>query len=673
MRNYIALILVSLMAIACSKKETNENDKTTDSTIKVESSPKKQTKLTNRFTDDTLVVIYNHQTARNSKEIISFFTNTNPVYREAAAMAFASVQDTTVADTLASLLKDQVIEVRKAAAYALGQVGKKMNSPAKVQDELLKAWQREEDKEVKIFILEAVGKTATDKGMDYLASLSITDEGLLYGLALGVYQAGLKGVFKDELTTKMVELIDPRHQERVREMAANHLGRFGRLANLKDVQVKIIQAMASDQHPFVRMNCARALSKINTPEVIAGLINSLKNDENYLVRVNAIRAYRFAYDSVRNAILEAINDPNEHVTITASQFMVRSAPKADADTLWKLAKQIKNWKARANLLMVVNKYTDDIEVADYIKSLYEKTDNLYEKGDLMLALAERVKHYPWIAKRLYDSDKVVIRSGAITALSKIRGLEAFDKVRADTVKKEFGKIFKYAIESKNVGLVVYGAQALRNPKYGYKNFYRDKSFLQKALDSLKLPLDLEGYQELKKTIDFFAGRKVKPVAGGQAKKEVDWATIKTLPQLQKVQLQTSKGNITLELFVNESPVSVATFVGLIKKSFYDGKAFHRVIANFVAQGGCPRGDGFGGLDYSITSELSALRYREGYVGLASAGKDTESCQWFITHSPTPHLNGNYTIFAKVVEGMDVVHKLQVGDTIEKMSLIEGIQ
>lgn len=672
MRNYIALILVSLLAIACTKKEKNKDDKTIDSTIKVDSSPKKQTKLTNRFTDDTLMVIYNHQTARSTKEIISFFANPNPTYRQASAMAFASVQDTTVADTLASLLNDKDVEVRKATAYALGQVGKRMKSSIKVQDDLLKAWQKEENNDVKIFILEAVGKVANDKGMSYLASLDFTEEGLLYGLALGVYQAGLRGVFKDELTTKMVDLINPSHEERVREMAANHLGRFGRLADLKDVQVSIIQAMASDQDPFVRMNCARALSKINTPEVIAGLINSLKNDENYLVRVNAIRAYRFAYDSVRNAMIEAINDPNEHVAITASQFMVKNAPKADADTLWKIAKELKNWKARANLLMTVNKYIDDIEVTDYIKSLYKKTDNIYEKGDLMLALAEKIKHYPWISRRLYESDKLLVRSGAITALSKIRGLDAFDKVKADTVKKEFGKIFKYAIESKDVGLVVYGAQALRNPKYGYKKFYRDKSFLKKTLDSLKLPLDLEGYQELKKTIDFFNGKKAKPVATGNAKKEVDWATIKDLHQLQKVQLKTSKGDITLELFVNESPVSVATFVNLVKKKFYDGKSFHRVIANFVAQGGCPRGDGFGGLDYSITSELSSLRYREGYVGLASAGKDTESCQWFITHSPTPHLSGNYTIFAKVVEGMDVVHKLQVGDKIEKMSLIESI-
>ena len=88
------------------------------------------------------------------------------------------------------------------------------------------------------------------------------------------------------------------------------------------------------------------------------------------------------------------------------------------------------------------------------------------------------------------------------------------------------------------------------------------------------------------------------------------------------------------------------------------------MPDFVIQGGCPRGDGFGGLPETIRSEFSYQEYiEEGMVGIASAGKDTESCQFFITHSPTPHLNGRYTIFAKVKDGMEVVHQLEVGDQI----------
>jgi cyclophilin family peptidyl-prolyl cis-trans isomerase len=90
----------------------------------------------------------------------------------------------------------------------------------------------------------------------------------------------------------------------------------------------------------------------------------------------------------------------------------------------------------------------------------------------------------------------------------------------------------------------------------------------------------------------------------------------------------------------------------------------------VALGGCPRGDGYGSTDYSIRSEFAPLRYQVGSVGLASAGKDTESCQWFITHVPTPHLDGRYTIFAQVTKGMEVVNRLEIGDEIQRVRLVE---
>ena len=81
------------------------------------------------------------------------------------------------------------------------------------------------------------------------------------------------------------------------------------------------------------------------------------------------------------------------------------------------------------------------------------------------------------------------------------------------------------------------------------------------------------------------------------------------------------------------------------------------------QGGCYRGDGWGSENYSIRSEFGLRKYKTGSVGMASAGKDTEGTQWFITHSPTPHLDGGYTIFAEVIEGMDVVHQIEIGDKI----------
>jgi cyclophilin family peptidyl-prolyl cis-trans isomerase len=135
-------------------------------------------------------------------------------------------------------------------------------------------------------------------------------------------------------------------------------------------------------------------------------------------------------------------------------------------------------------------------------------------------------------------------------------------------------------------------------------------------------------------------------------------------------MSTTKGEIVIRLFVEEAPGSVANFVSLVKRGYYNDKYFHRVVPNFVVQAGCNRGDGFGSEDYSIRSEFSGRRYSTGSLGMASAGKDTEGTQWFITHSPTPHLDGSYSILGEVVTGMDVVHKLEVGDKILKVELIK---
>jgi cyclophilin family peptidyl-prolyl cis-trans isomerase len=124
------------------------------------------------------------------------------------------------------------------------------------------------------------------------------------------------------------------------------------------------------------------------------------------------------------------------------------------------------------------------------------------------------------------------------------------------------------------------------------------------------------------------------------------------------------------MLVNDTPGSVANFMALADTGYYSPSLFHRVVPNFVAQGGDPRGDGWGGEDYSIRSEIGPLRYQTGSVGMASAGKDTEGVQWFINHSPTPHLDGRYSIFAVVTSGMEVVHQLEMGDEIISIERVQ---
>lgn len=134
-------------------------------------------------------------------------------------------------------------------------------------------------------------------------------------------------------------------------------------------------------------------------------------------------------------------------------------------------------------------------------------------------------------------------------------------------------------------------------------------------------------------------------------------------------LKTSQGNIKLKLYPYYAPYSVRNFVSLAEKGFFNKTVFHRVIPNFVIQGGDPLNNGWGGPDYSIRSEFAPLHYERGILGMASDGKDTEGSQLFITHSPFYHLDNSYTIFGEVVEGMDVVDKIYIGDVLESVTIV----
>ena len=137
----------------------------------------------------------------------------------------------------------------------------------------------------------------------------------------------------------------------------------------------------------------------------------------------------------------------------------------------------------------------------------------------------------------------------------------------------------------------------------------------------------------------------------------------------QAEFTTTKGSFTLQLEPDLAPLTVKNFVHLIQIGFYNNLYFHRVVSDFVVQGGDPTGTGWGGPGYLIPSEHSPRPFTRGAVGIATAGFDTGGCQFFICLSDQPHLNGNYTRFAKVINGMQVVDQLEIGDQILSVKLI----
>ncbi len=140
--------------------------------------------------------------------------------------------------------------------------------------------------------------------------------------------------------------------------------------------------------------------------------------------------------------------------------------------------------------------------------------------------------------------------------------------------------------------------------------------------------------------------------------------------MKTAELITEKGTMKVEFYENDAPIAVQNFIDLANKGFYDGLTFHRVIPNFVIQGGCPKGNGTGGPGYHIKCELDGdNQYHDrGVLSMAHAGRNTGGSQFFICHSRdnTAHLDRNHTCFGKVVEGLEVIDTIKAGDKIEKI-------
>jgi cyclophilin family peptidyl-prolyl cis-trans isomerase len=145
------------------------------------------------------------------------------------------------------------------------------------------------------------------------------------------------------------------------------------------------------------------------------------------------------------------------------------------------------------------------------------------------------------------------------------------------------------------------------------------------------------------------------------------------PYSPHVTFETDKGTFEIELAVLDAPLTSANFLALAKQGYFTGVAIHRVVANFVVQDGDRRGDGEGSPGYTIRDELNMRPYLRGTVGMALDGADTGGSQWFVTHSPQPHLDAKYTVFGQVVAGMDVVDRLQQWDVIRRVRTWDGVE
>ncbi|TGE15575.1 peptidylprolyl isomerase [Hymenobacter elongatus] len=622
----------------------------------------------NKFADATLRQIATAQDERQTTALLPFLERPEVEYRREAAWALASVQDKASVPALAARLADADASVRCAAAYALGQTA---DTTAEVA--LRERIFQEKDALARQYALEALGRCVSRAGLGMLARLPPAmgaDTAALVGQAWGLYRAGLRGVTSEAAVGRIVQLLNPANPYRARLAAANALARTRGL-NLNSYAAVIGGIAQNDLAYAVRSAAAAALSKASQSTTVPGVLATLvRRDPDYRVRISALRAMTAAqYAPVKEAAWDALTDTHEHVALTAAEFFLNNAGGEPGLQFLEKANKLTAWRPRATLLAAALKLggPDQNAIRAAIQERYRAATDPYEKGYLLKALGEDPAAYDFVAKATFGAGQpVVISTYGVDALVAMRRLSRFPVDQQAT----FALTMQRAIGSSDVALMGSAAEAIRDPKLDMRRLFTNATFLKQARDKLVLPRDLEAWQSLQQTIDYLDKKDTAPFpVATAATHPIDWSIVQALPAGQRARIQTSKGPVVFRLLVNEAPGSVASFVTLVKQGFYNGKNFHRVVPNFVAQGGCPRGDGWGSSDYNLRSEFADLRYGEGAVGLASAGKDTESCQWFITHAPTPHLDGRYTIFAQVVSGMDVVSRLEIGDRIERVELI----
>jgi cyclophilin family peptidyl-prolyl cis-trans isomerase/HEAT repeat protein len=634
------------------------------------------TDINNANSDLVYQGIYNHQDKQNIDSVLLYFNHSNPGYRLAAVNAMASIQSELSIDSLVEILGDPIIEVRTAAAYALGQIGN-----LETVDPLMNAFVNKDTSDVdNVFnstILEAIGKTGNKSLLDVLASVEsyrITDTLLLLGQSRAIYRYANRGINTQKGTNRMVELASNQaYPNEVRVIAANYLARAKDI-DISKSQFRIAEALIGASDPNVRMAIALALRKVTEPDILKILQSQFIVEKDYRVKVNILKAFgSYKYIDNIDLILDHLDDENIHVANAAAQYLVDHGKRDDVEIYKTFAKKNLDHTVRAKIYASVLKHLPSYYIESraiirssllrYIKELKGKP---YVAKHYVAALGQDPYSYAYLKEAAIDSGVVTIRTAGMEALSKIVSGKSFVntfRFRSDRVKIEILDIIKEQFAKGDVGTMAIGAGILSNEKIGYRNLIQNDSFLIAAAAKLSLPREIETYNEIKKALAYINNVKYKAEKNSY-NHPINWKTLATVSDSTIAVVRTNKGNFTIKLFGNTTPGSVANFIDLANDDFFDNKVYHRVVSNFVIQGGCPRGDGYGSLDYSIRSELPQLYYDdEGYVGMASAGLNTEGTQWFVTHSPTPHLDGKYTIFGKVTEGMDVVHQIVEGDKI----------
>lgn len=612
--------------------------------------------------------------------------------RARAGLALGRLRTMEAHEALTDLSDDPDASVRASAAWALGQTPE---SGA----QLMRMLEAEADIAVRANILEALGRQGGPEAIPVLVAavkrrpelLRSAPDGEAAAISLGrLAMREVAGVQTPEVTGALLSTLG-RLDRDLRRGAAFALGRIGASSYPEDQAATLLKAAAGDRDPVVRSFLLRASGKMSlTPEARDALYQQTSRDPDLGVRVATARAAAASGWAGVTGLLddaevgvrwEAINAVGRQtgldhralllpIVAAGASLDAAEAARTRGDPAELLAAAAFSALAAAKAVPADGPYSLDMLLApaqptrlrvaaaaalDDRDRLVELAVTDGESGVRVEAASRLVELEPSTAHivRLLDAfdDQVVAIAASHVAGHPRSGEE---KAVLDAMA---------AAEADEIDLLTYGLKGLIALYSGARPVVAKPS-----PDALELAETLAVHPEASVAR---AAIELARMLGARPPPYMHRVYAVPLDQVSATRgarVHTTRGDFLITLLPDEAPLTVWNFASLADKGYFNGLMVHRVVPDFVVQDGDPRGDGTGGPGYTIPDEIWGGHYREGTVGMALSGPDTGGSQWFVTLSPQPHLDGGYTIFGEVSQGMQVLRAMQPGDRILSVTI-----
>ncbi len=622
--------------------------------------------------------LYRIALAEDSRSLDTLLTSStiiadpDPEIRAAAAMAIARIGHPYYRPALLANLYDTIYEPAAAKYFAAGQVG-----DSSFVDTLFAL--AENHPLARDLAIEALGRLAdSSRASEFVIFLEDSDSLTVYQTLLALARSG--GWSQAE---RMAQLGLATENKKVKYGALYALSRGGRLEGRP-----LFKNILADPDPEFRMLAYSGLGRAYDTSSIELIATGL-NDADPRVVSSAINALgRFEHAGSRFIARKLPELEDEKLLVLALEFAGSSNFPGISETLTRIftSDERENIRAAAaksllqangvKALMTIDEILPEPTAWQKIKIAESLTE--IDRGAALARLGQYFNdRWPSVRASALEALCQVDSASAETYIGKalkdkdfVVAVTAVDLAAKYNLKHLIPQIADMYLERREL---IEGDLKLAIIE-AWPRFQTDPELDSLILVVLNEGINDETYTIRKRTAAVFEGMYGidRETDVGIARSKIEKHNYRDLFQKYDInpraKIETERGEIVIELLYDHAPLTVNNFISLAESGFYDSLVFHRVVPNFVIQDGCPRGDGWGGPGYMIRCEYNRLTYETGMVGMALSGKDTGGSQYFITLSPQPHLDGRYTIFGRVISGLEVAQQIVRGDRIHRVRI-----